>query len=126
MAIRYTRSTLMRNGPRTQSPARAIALVFGSVALAMLLLIGAMLVSRPAHAQQVCAVRDTAVTQLESQFDEQIVGRGLVDNGKAMVELFVSETGTWTVVVTDTNRRSCIVASGMSWTRTPLLVGDPA
>ena len=98
---------------------KRIAMVFASLVVLFLSV-------SAANAQQVCVVRDTAVTQLESQFDEQIVGRGLIDNGKAMVELFVSGTGTWTVVVTDIKGRSCIVASGMSWTRTPLLVGDPA
>ncbi|MEE8203684.1 MAG: hypothetical protein V3R74_08015 [Alphaproteobacteria bacterium] len=79
-----------------------------------------------AEAQQLCTVRDEALSQLEGKFDEQVVGRGLVESGRAIVELFVSENATWTVVVTDTTGRSCIVASGMDWMRTPLLVGDPA
>lgn len=96
------------------------------IAMTLAALVVLFLSVSAAKAQQVCALRDTAVTQLESQFNEQIVGRGLVDNGKAMFELLVSETGTWTVVVTDINGRSCIVANGISWMRTPLLVGDPA
>jgi hypothetical protein len=43
-----------------------------------------------------------------------------------MVELFVGKTGTWTVVVTDTQGRSCVVANGDGWTGVPLLAGDPA
>ncbi len=79
-----------------------------------------------ANAQQVCMVHGTAVAQLEAQYDEQVVARGLFENGKAVVELFVSKTGTWTVVVTGVNGRSCVVASGESWMQVPLLVGDPA
>ncbi len=79
-----------------------------------------------AMAQQACVLRETAVPQLQKQFEEQIVGRGLTPNGKAMFELFVSQSGTWTVLVSDTDGRSCIVASGASWQRVPLVLGDPA
>lgn len=79
-----------------------------------------------ANAQRLCVLRDAAVAKLEGQYKEQVVGRGLAKGGRAMVELFVSNTGSWTVVVTDVNGRSCIVATGESWTPAPLLVGDPA
>ncbi len=79
-----------------------------------------------AEAQQLCLLREVAVTQLENRYDETVVGRGLVENGKAMVELFTSEAGTWTVVVTDTEGKSCVVASGESWMRLPPLAGDPS
>jgi hypothetical protein len=78
------------------------------------------------QAQQLCLLRDNAVSQLEGQYGERVVGRGLAAGGKAMVELFVGKTGTWTVVVTDTQGRSCVVASGAGWTGVPLLAGDPA
>ncbi len=126
MAFRYAQPTLTWSRTRTQSPAKAIALVFGSVAFAMVLLLGAMLVSRPANAQELCLLRADAVTQLNGKYKEQVVGRGLVEDGRAMFELFVSESGTWTVVVTDTKGRSCLVGGGEGWTRLPLLVGDPA
>ena len=79
-----------------------------------------------AMAQQVCVLREKAVPQFQKQFEVQIVGRGLTPNGKAMFELFVSQSGTWTVLVSDTDGRSCIVASGASWQRVPLVLGDPA
>ncbi len=88
--------------------------------------IGLLLSATVANAQVLCGPRDAAVAQLESRYDERVVGRGFVDSGRAMVELFVSETGTWSVVVTDTNKRSCFLASGVSWTKAPLLVDDPS
>ncbi len=39
---------------------------------------------------------------------------------------FKGDTGSWTVVVTDTQGRSCLVVNGESWTQVPLLVGDPS
>ncbi len=78
------------------------------------------------NAQQACGLRDAAVSQLESRYNERVVGRGLAKEGRAMIELFVGDAGSWTVVVTDTQGRSCLVANGESWTQVPLLVGDPS
>ncbi len=96
-------------------------------ALAILGFVGAMLSSTgPASAQQACATHESAAKQLEKQFDEMVVGRGLGNSGKAMFELFLSEKGSWTVVVSEPSGRSCILASGESWQQMPLLIGDPA
>ena len=98
------------------------------MASAFVVAIGLFLSAGTADAQirRVCVLHDDVIAQLEDKFAEQNIGRGLVENGRAIVELFVSKTGSWTVIVTDTAGRSCIVASGMSWMQTPLLVGDPA
>ncbi|MFQ5984520.1 MAG: hypothetical protein ACE5LL_03270 [Alphaproteobacteria bacterium] len=101
-----------------RAPIRAVAILAAGLVL--------LLFASAANAQQLCLLRGDAVGQLENKFKEQVVGRGLAQGGRAMVELFVGETGTWTVVVTDVNGQSCIVASGESWTQAPLLVGDPA
>lgn len=94
-------------------------------AMTLMTLLVLLLSAGGANAQQVCAARDSTVNQLEGRFDEHVVGRGLAESGKSMIELFVGENGSWTVVVTDTRGRSCLVASGVSWMQTPLLVGDP-
>ncbi len=36
--------------------------------------------------------------------------------GESVMELFTSETGSWTILVTRTNGLSCIAASGEDWT----------
>ena len=79
-----------------------------------------------ATAEQVCAPRDRAVNQLEKQFQENVSGRGLTVNGMRMIELFVSEAGSWTVLASDPAGLSCIIASGESWQGTTKLVGEPA
>ena len=79
-----------------------------------------------ANAQAACVVRENAVAQLEAGFAQRAVGRGLAPRGAAMVELFVAETGTWTVMVTDTAGRTCIVATGKDWIQIAPLLGDPA
>ncbi len=69
-----------------------------AIAIASALLLSA----QPANAQQFCAPHEKATLQLEEKFDEQVVGRGLTPNGKAMFEVFVGESGSWTVLVSAT------------------------
>ncbi len=85
-----------------------------------------LLLALPAEAKQVCVTHDKAALELKEKFEEQVIGRGLTPNGKAMFELFVGVSGSWTVLVSEPSGRSCVVATGESWQRVPLLVGDPA
>ena len=90
------------------------------------LLVSAFVWSTTGHsAQPICASHDAAKEQLQKKFHEQVVGRGLTTRGNAMFELFVSEKGSWTLVVSQPNGRSCIFASGENWQQLTLLVGDP-
>ncbi len=74
-----------------------------SQALSAIVIASALLLStQPANAQQVCRPHEKAAFQLEEKFDEQVVGRGLTPNGKAMFEVFVGESGSWTVLVSAT------------------------
>ena len=73
--------------------------------------------------QNTCLPREQAITQLAGEFDERVASLGLIDGGKEIIEVFVSQAGTWTVLVTDTGGISCIVASGESWIPVPTLVG---
>ena len=79
-----------------------------------------------AKSEQLCAPRDRALIQLEKQFEEQVFGRGLAANGKQMIELLVSKSGSWTMLVSNTNGLSCIMANGEDWQGFTVLVGNPA
>ncbi|MEQ9642089.1 MAG: hypothetical protein RIM84_18845 [Alphaproteobacteria bacterium] len=82
--------------------------------------------TQAAHAQRVCAPTAEIAQQLENKFEEQAVGRGLTPGGDAMFELFVSNSGSWTVLISDPSGRSCVFAVGDNWHGTPLPSGDPA
>jgi hypothetical protein len=62
-----------------------------------------------------CMPRDTMVGKLKTDFDEDQVGIGLSKGGVSVVELYVSETLSWTVIITRTNGVACIAASGTDW-----------
>lgn len=92
------------------------------------LLTGALVVtsamSTQAQNMSVCLPHDDAVAKLKNTYGEEKIGLGLGQRGASIVELFVSESGTWTVLVTRTNGMSCVAASGDNWSSNPVLVGD--
>jgi len=71
-----------------------------------------------------CAERTNVVSTLDSQYKESPRAIGLVSK-EAVLEVFVSETGTWTVVVTDPAGVSCVLAAGQSWEEIPLASNAP-
>ena len=98
---------------------------FANGLIGLLALATVSLSAASADAQMKCDLRDNALTQLESKFDEHVVGRGLTRGGQSMVELLVSETGSWSVIVTDTRGRTCLMDTGQDWSDIKMLVGDP-
>jgi hypothetical protein len=71
-----------------------------------------------------CAERHNVVDTLDSQYKESPRAIGLVSK-EAVLEVFVSESGTWTVVVTDPKGVSCVLAAGQSWEEIPLASNAP-
>ena len=79
-----------------------------------------------AEAQQngPCAERTNVIDTLGTQYKESPRAIGLVSQ-EAVLEIFVSETGTWTVVVTDPAGVSCVLAAGQSWEEIPVASNAP-
>lgn len=82
-----------------------------------------MLSASVSHAKQVCAPRGHTLGQLEKKHQEHVSGRGLTPDGKAMFELFISKTGSWTVLASKPDGRSCFVAAGDSWHQIKMVPG---
>ncbi len=71
-----------------------------------------------------CAERTNVIDTLDTQYKESPRAIGLVSQ-EAVLEIFVSETGTWTVVVTDPAGVSCVLAAGQAWEEIPLASNAP-
>ena len=69
----------------------------------------------PSYNGSDCAPHNVAVQQLAKVFNEKVVGLGLGKNNQSVVELYVSSTGSWTILVTLLNGVSCIAAAGEKW-----------
>ncbi|MER9234179.1 hypothetical protein NKI56_19120 [Mesorhizobium sp. M0622] len=91
--------------------------------LARIKVIGAALVlvamfSIPAAAEAgspLCASRPEILKQLSTRFKEAPVALGLAKNG-SVVEVLTSDDGeTWTIMVSQPNGPSCLVAAGEGW-----------
>ena len=79
-----------------------VALAFGSL----------MATKSIASAQTVCGKRNDIVTQLHKKYGEerQYIG---VQQGRGVVETYANtETGSWTILVTDPRGMSCLMAAG--------------
>lgn len=86
----------------------------------------AILMAGRADAQSVCGPHDQVVAQLGQVYDETRQSLGLAGNG-TVIEVFASEAGTWTILITDTNGQSCMAAAGEAWqTMAAVDVGDGA
>lgn len=95
-----------------------------SLLTAAMLLVLALPLTRQATAQEVCVLHDAAVQLLEQRFDERVVGRGLARAGKAMVELLTSTSGSWTIVITNVEGQTCVLASGEAWSDVAARLGE--
>jgi hypothetical protein len=74
----------------------------------------ALLWPAAAQAQQACMKRDVLVKQLVEKYQEKPAGQGIVQ-GQAVVEVYVSDKGTFTMVTSYANGVSCILSVGDSW-----------
>ncbi len=73
----------------------------------------------PATAQMMCGPRNNVVANLEKGYSEHPVSMGLASNG-AVIEVFLSEAGTFTIVMTRPNGLSCLMAAGKDWQDLPI------
>ena len=68
----------------------------------------------PASAGPQCAARADIIKALGAKFHESEAGRGLI-NRDVVLEIFVSDQGSWTVLASDTKGQSCVLSVGEGW-----------
>lgn len=83
----------------------------------MALTIAVTTVAAPAFAENAgrCADRTAITERLKTGYGEQYVGGGL-RNEESIFEVWQSdEHGTWTILMTLPDGRSCVMAAGTNW-----------
>ncbi len=99
-----------------ETPKAAMLRVLGATLLALALLLG---VRAQASAQTVCATHAEVTKKLDKVYSEAPIGIGLASNG-GVIEMFsTSDGGTWTIVMTMPDGKSCVMASGETWETLP-------
>jgi len=72
-----------------------------------------------------CGDRDSLIKSLESKYHETQVAVGLSKRNTEAFEVFASDTGSWTLVMTTTAGKTCVMAAGHSWTKIEQVSNDP-
>ena len=67
-----------------------------------------------ALAQSNCGPRADVLGQLGQRYKEYPHANGII-NERALIEVYVSHKGTWTIVTTNDRGISCIMAAGQDW-----------
>lgn len=93
-------------------------LIVGLVLAILALLITASPARSQISAPLICRERAEIVETLKERFQETQQAIGLSSNG-VLIEVFVSKAKTWTIIVTQTGGRSCLVAAGKDWADIP-------
>jgi len=75
---------------------------------------GLSALSTSAQAQTLCVKRGEVAGKLKEKYKEAPVSMGLSNSG-TIVEVFVSEKGSFTIVMTHPNGLACLMAAGESW-----------
>ena len=89
---------------------------------AAILIAGATLASAQSR---FCAGHPDMVAQLTNRFQEKQLAYGVIGT-MAVMEIFASAKGTWTIIVTDVGGQSCIIAAGDGWEGKDLALGPEA
>jgi hypothetical protein len=77
-----------------------------------------VLVASPAESAYMCGKHVDFVKALTDKFQEQ--GKAMAIAGQRnLLEVFTSKAGTWTILLTSPEGKTCIVAAGNSWEDLP-------
>ncbi len=98
---------------------KTVSHVLGALAAITFVILVLSAAIRPAAAQEACVLHDAALQQLSKAYGEHVAGRGLTADGKIMFELLTSEGGSWTLIMTDVDGNTCMLAGGDVWLDLP-------
>lgn len=88
--------------------------------IAVLGLASAMVFAASPASAAACAPRDQFARHLDTNYQEQSQGLGVATDG-SLFEIFTSDKGTWSLLITNGQKVSCIVAAGDMWLAKPVL-----
>lgn len=74
----------------------------------------ALLIASAAKAQSVCGERTKFLKHLGKTYSEAPSALGITNNGQ-ILELLRSKKGSWTILVTNAQGTTCMMAAGDAW-----------
>jgi hypothetical protein len=88
------------------------------VSLIALGAICAMTVPATATAMPTCGERSSIIEMLAKKYHEQPRAMAIA-NQRMLLEVYASQAGSWTILLTHPNGATCIVSAGDSWEEIP-------
>ncbi|MEM8794223.1 MAG: hypothetical protein AAGE61_01545 [Pseudomonadota bacterium] len=79
----------------------------------------------PADAQQGrCTDHKSLTSHLEKKYGEKARSIGMVSE-QGVMQVYVSEKGTWTILLTNPHGQACLIAAGKGWEDLKVIYEDP-
>ena len=78
-----------------------------------------------ASAEPACGDRTVILKELAKLYSERPQAMGLSADGK-VIEVLISSTGSWSILVNHPNGLTCLVALGENWERLPVVATGPS
>jgi hypothetical protein len=73
------------------------------------------------QAATLCGPHDGIGAKLTRQYQESRKALGIAGQAQ-VIELYVSDRGSWTLVATDTKGQACVIGAGEAWQDSPIIV----
>ncbi len=125
MAMHATQLTGTRTRVGTESDGKPYLVAFVLWLIAASLLVYVVFDSAPAAAAPVCGNHADIIDGLDKTHSERPMAMGLSADGR-VIELLVSPTGSWSILVSYSSRKTCLVATGANWESLPALATGPS
>ncbi|WP_350335583.1 hypothetical protein [Coralliovum pocilloporae] len=101
------------------------ALICSAFALAACLSTGLMNSEAQAQRGMPCAARADMIGLLKDRYKEAPRAVGLISS-RGVMEVYVSQEGTWSILMTSAKGKTCIIAAGKNWEELQLAFKEPA
>ena len=88
---------------------------FRSLTMLTAMTVLSLAVAAPVHAAPICGKRADFVEKLNDKFGETLDSAGLENRG-SVFEIYKSSGGSWTILVTQADGSTCVLATGEAWT----------
>lgn len=90
-------------------------MLVSAVAAAFVLVSSSAFTLTAAAQSQKCDKRQTVIGHLATKYQESPVAIGVTSTGGLVEVLTTGDGDTWTIIVSDPNGTSCLVAAGEGW-----------
>ena len=125
MTMRDTRTVDIRSHIRSELDDNVYVVFLLIWVIAASLLLYVIFDIRPAYAESACGDRTIMLEDRAKLYSERPRAVALSAD-REVIEVLVSPSGSWSILVNHPNRQTCVVVIGESWLNLPAVASDPS